>query len=178
MSVVRPRPTGVERFFDEGEIIVSKTDLRGVITYANDVFCRVSGYALPELIGAPHSLIRHPAMPRCVFKFIWDRIEADQEVFGYVVNMSKSGDHYWVLAHVTPSVDAEGRRIGYHSNRRVPTRAAIDVVEPLYKELLDVEARHESKAAGMAAALAVLQKRLGELALSYDQLVFKLEEAA
>ena len=96
-------PSNRESPFDENEIIVSKTDTRGRITYANDVFSRVSRFGVAELLGAPHSIIRHPDMPRCVFKLLWDTIQAKQEIFAYVVNMAKNGDHYWVFAHVTPS---------------------------------------------------------------------------
>lgn len=168
----------MQRFFGEDEIIVSKTDLRGVITYANDVFCRVSGYTVRELLGAPHSLIRHPKMPRIVFKLVWDRIASGQEIFGYVINMAKNGDFYWVLAHVTPSFDETGRIIGYHSNRRTPSPAAIEVIGPVYAALLAEELRHGNKAAGMEASFKLLVAKLNELGLSYDELVFKLDEPA
>ncbi len=118
-------PTGIERHFGEDEIIVSKTDLQGKITYANDVFIRVSGYSEEELIGAPHSLIRHPDMPRAVFKLLWDTLAAGEEIFAYVNNLAASGDNYWVFAHVTPSLGADGKVIGYHSNRRVPEPARV-----------------------------------------------------
>ena len=88
------KPTGVERFFDDDDIIVSKTDLKGKITYANRVFSQVSGYTEPELIGQPHNLIRHPDMPRCVFKLLWDTVQDGREIFAYVVNLCKGGDHY------------------------------------------------------------------------------------
>jgi len=114
--------TGKERFFDDSEIIVSKTDTGGRITYANDVFLRVAGYNEGEVLNKPHSLIRHPDMPRCVFKLLWDTIQAKSEVFAYVVNMCKNGDHYWVFAHVTPSYDTTGKVVNYHSSRRVPER--------------------------------------------------------
>jgi PAS domain S-box-containing protein len=88
------RPTGRESPFNDEEIIVSKTDQHGRITYANDVFARVSGYELVELLGKPHSIIRHPAMPRCVFKLVWDTLKAGDEIFGYVLNLARNGDHY------------------------------------------------------------------------------------
>jgi PAS domain S-box-containing protein len=91
---------------------------QGHITYANDVFLRLSKYPLREVLGAPHSLIRHPDMPRCVFKLLWDTIEAKKEIFAYVLNMARDGNHYWVFAHVTPTLDAEQKIVGYHSNRR------------------------------------------------------------
>lgn len=86
--------TGHERTFPEHEIIVSKTDPRGRMTYVNDIFLLVSGYAEDELIGEPHSKIRHPHMPRCVFKLLWDTILSGREIFAYVNNRAKSGDHY------------------------------------------------------------------------------------
>ncbi len=124
----RPVPTGVECFFRNDEIIVSKTDPRGIVTYANDVFIRVSGYTEEQLLGKPHNLIRHPDMPRSVFHLLWRRIQAGNEIFAYVKNMARNGDHYWVHAHVTPTFDASGRIVNFHSNRRVPDRSAIAAV--------------------------------------------------
>jgi len=114
LSIRRVTPSNRESPFDENEIIVSKTDTKGRITYANDVFSRVSQFTVAELLGVPHSIIRHPDMPRCVFKLLWDAIQAKQEIFAYVLNMAKSGDHYWVFAHVTPSFGADGAITGYH----------------------------------------------------------------
>lgn len=168
-------PTGVERFFDDDEIIVSKTDLKGRITYANRVFMRVAGYSEQELLGAPHSLIRHPAMPRCVFKLLWDTLEAQQEIFAYVNNMARNGDHYWVFAHVTPSFDANGEIVGYHSNRRVPDRRVVDeTITPLYRSLLAEETRHQDRKQGLAASFAMLENLLKEKGVGYDELVFSL----
>ncbi|MBT3307547.1 MAG: PAS domain S-box protein [Alphaproteobacteria bacterium] len=80
--------TGVERFFEDDEIIVSKTDLKGRVTYANRVFLRLAGYTEQEVLGQPHSIIRHPEMPRCVFKLLWDTLEDGKEIFAYVINRS------------------------------------------------------------------------------------------
>src|SRR5580704_8741733 len=93
------RPTGRERTFPEDEIIASKTDVKGVITYANRTFMEVSLYSEEELLGQPHSIVRHPDMPRCVFKLLWDTIQKGDEIFAYVKNMCKNGDFYWVFAH-------------------------------------------------------------------------------
>ena len=132
----RIAPTGVERFFDTEEIIVTKTDVAGRITYANPVFLRMAGYTEAEAIGAPHSLIRHPEMPRAVFKYAWDRLLSGHEVFAYVNNLACNGDNYWVLAHMTPSRGPDGSIIGFHSSRRVPDRAKIAKVLPLYDALV------------------------------------------
>jgi len=169
-----PHLTGVERFFDEDDIIVSKTDPRGRITYANDVFINVSQYSERELIGKAHNIIRHPGMPRCVFKYMWDVIESGRELFAYVVNRCKNGDHYWAFAHVTPTFDDRSRIIGYHSNRRCPSRAAIDRVRPLYDELLSVERAHRTPREQWVASLPVFQRKIDAMGTTYDELIFDL----
>ena len=174
MTVPTLPPTGVERTFGENEIIVSKTDPEGRITYANRVFLQVSGYTERELLGQPHNIVRHRDMPRCVFKLLWDTLQAGAEVFAYVVNQAKNGDHYWVLAHVTPTFSPDGRIVGYHSNRRRPRREAIEKVKPLYATLLAEEARHGSQKAGMEAAGALLGNTLAELGVEYDEFAFSL----
>ncbi len=167
-------PTGIERHFDANEVIVSKTDLTGKITYANDVFLRVAGMSEEEALGAPHSIIRHPDMPRAVFKLLWDRLQAGHEVFAYVINMAKSGDHYWVFAHVTPSYDATGQCIGYHSNRRVPKAGTLDIIKPLYQQLKSIEAAKGNSTEGMRDAQAHLMGVLQQKGVSYDEFIFAL----
>ena len=168
----RPTPTQTERHFGEDEIIVSKTDVKGRILYANDVFCRIGEYAEHELVGQPHSILRHPDMPRCVFQLLWETISAGRECFAYVKNMAKSGDYYWVLAHVTPSFDAQGRIDGYHSNRRRPEKQALERVIPLYRDLLAEEARHADRKQGQAAGYALLQRLLAERGMPYEEFAF------
>lgn len=172
--MARPQPTGREIHFGEDEIIVSKTDLQGRITYANDVFQRVSGYSERELLGTPHSILRHPDMPRSVFSLLWTRIQAGKEIFAYVVNLARNGDHYWVLAHVTPSFTEDGAIVGYHSNRRVPDRRAIDTIAPIYRELLAIEAKAPTHSSGIGAATAALETKLQKASVSYDAFVFSL----
>ncbi|MCB0333238.1 MAG: PAS domain-containing protein [Bdellovibrionales bacterium] len=167
-------PTGRERTFEEDEIIVSKTDLTGRITYANKVFLRVAGYEEHELLGEQHNIIRHPAMPRCVFKYLWDTIEQGQEIFAYVINQCKNGDHYWVFAHVTPTFNAHGEIIGYHSSRRVPDRKAVETIDGIYKLLLAEEERHSDPRKGMESSLQLLVNYLGEHNVAYDEFVFGL----
>ena len=166
------RPTGEERTFGAGELIVSKTDLRGVITYGNDVFLRVGAYSLDEVVGQPHNLIRHPDMPRAVFALLWETLAARQELFAYVHNLAADGAGYWVLAHVTPSYGADGSVVGYHSNRRRPARRAVDRVRPLYERLLAEERRHGSARAAVAASSALLAQLVAEQAGSYEEFVW------
>ena len=168
--------TGNERFFKSDEIIVSKTNLKGQITYCNDVFVRVAGYSENELLGKPHSIIRHPGMPRCVFQFMWDTLEKGQEIFAYVINRCKNGDHYWVNAHVTPSRDLSGRIVGYHSNRRVPEKAIVTQhIEPLYETLLAEEQRHANRKEGLRASTTLLLKTLEETGMAYDEFIATLK---
>lgn len=168
-------PTRNEITFQPHELIVSKTDLKGRITYANRVFCRIAGYEEKELIGVPHSIIRHPDMPRAVFKLLWDMLAARNEVFAYVKNMNKHGDYYWVFAHVTPSFGANREVVGYHSNRRVPRRDVIaNVIEPLYADLIKIEASESNAKAGMMRSFDRLTDIVKSKARSYDELIFSL----
>jgi PAS domain S-box-containing protein len=171
-----PTPTGRAVTFADDDVIVSKTDLQGKITYVNDVFVTVSGYAPAELIGAPHSLIRHPDMPRCVFEVLWQTITRGREIFAYVLNLAKDGSHYWVLAHVTPSYDTRGRHVGYHSHRRAPWADALARVQPLYAELLGVERAHRDRARGLAASVGVVERMLQERGMEWNELVFSLSK--
>ena len=168
------RPTGVERTFSPDELIVSKTDPRGIITYANDVFLRVSGYAEDEVLGRPHNLIRHPDMPRAVFKLLWDALGAGQEVFAYVNNLAADGAHYWVLAHVTPSTDEANRIVGYHSSRRKPDPRAVAAARDLYRTLREEELRHGSSQAALDASWAMLHRMLTERGQTYEEFVWEL----
>lgn len=172
------RPTGEERLLPAGEVIVTKTDPRGLITYANDVFLRISAYTEDEVLGEPHNLVRHPDMPRCVFKLLWDTLKGGDEIFAYVVNLASDGAHYWVFAHVTPSYDAHGRVVGYHSNRRPPARSAITAATELYGRLLAVENAAGSTPDALAAGERALQDVLDGAHLSYDQFVWSITPEA
>jgi PAS domain S-box-containing protein len=174
MAASGVRPTGIECPYDESELIVSKTDLKGRITYANDVFLRLAKYPRSEVIGAPHSLIRHPDMPRCVFKLLWDTIQTKKELFAYIVNMARDGDHYWVFAHVTPTFDANHNILGFHSNRRKPDMAQLEKIKPIYTELLAEENRHDSRKDGMLRGYDMLTNMLKGKGLDYDEFVFSL----
>ena len=168
-------PTGVERTFDPDTIIVSKTDTKGVITYANKVFLDIAGYTEEEVMGQPHNMIRHPGMPRCVFELLWQTVPQGKEIFAYVINMAKNGDHYWVLAHVTPIFDAQKNIAGYHSSRRVPRSDIIPAIEELYGTLLDIEKQHPgSPKEALAASMAAVGALLEEKGVSYDEFIHNL----
>ena len=168
------RATGAERTFADDELIVSKTDLRGGITYANDVFLRVSGYELDDVLGQPHNLIRHPDMPRAVFALLWDGLAAGREVFAYVDNLAADGAHYWVLAHITPSYGPDGRVTGYHSNRRSPSARAVATVRPLYDQLVAAERRETNGRAAVAAGSRLLAELVAARAPSYEEFIWSV----
>ena len=175
INVDRNVLTGVERVFLPHEIVVTKTDLKGHITYANDVFVRLAGYPEDSLIGAAHSIIRHPHMPRGVFRLLWDTLKNGEEVFAYVLNRSMNGDHYWVLAHVTPSQDETGRMVGYHSNRRVADKRLLETsIQPLYAAMLREEAKHTNAQAAADAGMTYLSNVLEQKGARYDEFIFSL----
>jgi PAS domain S-box-containing protein len=162
--------TGVERFFDYNDIIVSKTDLKGKLTYCNDVFLDISGYTESECLGQPHSMIRHPDMPRCVFHLLWQSIQSGEEIFAYVINRCENGDHYWVCAHVTPSFDKSNKSIGYHSNRRVADPEIVRTVFiPLYQKLKSEEDRCNNRKDGLIRSTKMLTDHLDKLGLGYNE---------
>ena len=174
--MARPKiiPTGIEIDWNDDDIIVSKTDLKGRITYANEVFVRLAKFSSAELIGQPHNIIRHPDMPRCVFKLLWDTLEQKKEIFAYVINMAKNGDHYWVFAHVTPSFDQNGNVVSYHSNRRKPKSDQVSKIKALYSVLKTEEDKYDSPKEGMQAATNLLLKILQEKGLSYEEFILSV----
>lgn len=155
----------------DNDFIVSKTDLKGKITYCNKIFMEMAEYKEEELLAKPHSIIRHPDMPKAVFKFLWDTIPTKQEVFAFVLNRTKNDNHYWVFTNVTASVDKNGKIIGYYSVRRKPNPEALKVIIPLYKEMIRVE-----KSEGVEASFKVLTDILQEKGVGYDELIISLQK--
>lgn len=158
-----------EIMFDDREFIVSKTDLKGRITYGNDLFIKMSGYTEAELVNAPHNILRHPDMPKIIFKALWDAIVSKNEIFAYVKNKTKENNYYWVFAHVTPSFDDRGNIIGYHSVRRKPSSTALESVKLLYQKLLSAE-----KVGGITASQTVLTTLLESEGVDYDEYILSL----
>lgn len=136
----KPVPTQTESPFGFDELFFSTTDPRGVITFGNDVFNRVSGYEKEILKGSPHSIIRHPDMPRAVFKLFWDTIKAGEPIAAYVKNMAADGSYYWVFAFVFPIEN------GYISIRLKPSSSLFKAAQSIYAETLNVESNEDINA--------------------------------
>lgn len=144
-----------ERQVSADAFLVSKTDTKGKITYCNIPFAQIVGAKGNELIGKPHNIVRHPDMPRVVFKILWEYVKNKKEVFAYVKNKSLDGSFYWVFANVTASLDQSGNIIGYYSVRRKPNPKALEVIIPLYRQLLEAE-----KSGGLEASSRLLESVL------------------
>ncbi|MEW5944410.1 MAG: PAS domain-containing protein [Pseudomonadota bacterium] len=166
-------PTRHEKIMRENDFIVSKTDLKGRITYGNRIFIEFSGYTEKELLGAQHNIIRHPDMPRAVFQLLWDTLRRREEIFAYVKNMAKDGSFYWVFANVTASYDSQGQVIGYYSVRRKPKAGAVDAAAGLYRLMLEEERRAGPRDA-IAASTKLLADLLSEKKTSYEKFVLSL----
>lgn len=169
-------PTQVERIMADNEFIISKTDTKGKISYGNRTFNDYSGFSEKELLGVQHNIVRHPDMPRAVFKLLWDEVQAGREVFAFVKNLSRDGSFYWVLANVTPSYDVNEKIVGYFSVRRKPNRNALPKVADLYRKMLDAERQAGTRDA-IEASTTLLLGTLKSANLSYEEWVLKLQAA-
>ena len=166
----KPTPNNQELSLLEDDFLVTKTDTKGVIAYANPSFIKMSGFTEKELLGKPHNLIRHPGMPRIIFKLLWGEITNKREIFAFIKNMSKTGSFYWVYANVTASLNRSGDIIGYYSVRRKPNPKALEIIVPLYEKLLSLE-----NSGGMDASYKHLLELLKEKGISYDELSNNLQ---
>ena len=140
-------PNNNERKLGDNDFIVSKTDTKGRIIYANRIFMEIAGYPEAELLGVQHNIIRHPDMPRGVFRFMWDTLKSGEEFLGFAKNLCSDGGFYWVFANITPDYDKDGKLQGYYSVRRKPPQSALDILIPVYKEMLAIEQRSSTKEA-------------------------------
>ena len=129
----------------------------------------MAGYAEKDILYKPHNIVRHPDMPRIIFKLLWDTIDDGKEIYAYVLNRSNNGDYYWVFANVTPSYDKDKKVIGYYSVRRKPSDKALDIIKPLYQKLLSAE-----KNGGMEASQQMLNELLASKGGRYDKFILSL----
>lgn len=122
-----------EILLEENSFLVSETDSKGIIKFANEDFCKIAGYSLEELLGQPHNMVRHKDMPKAAFKSLWETVQKGDIWTGYVKNATKKGGFYWVHATVYPFESSDGSK-GYLSCRRKPARSEIEEHEIIYKE--------------------------------------------
>ena len=155
----------------ENDFIVSKTDLKGRITYTNKIFMDMAEYTEEELLGKPHNIIRHPDMPKAVFKLLWDVVTKGEEIFAFVINKTKNGNDYWVYANITPSLDKNGKTIAYYSVRRRPNPKALEIIKPLYAQMLQAE-----RSGGVSASTKILTDLLNEKGVGYNELIIAIQE--
>lgn len=136
--ITRPKPVDEEVLFD-GRSLISETDLKGIITFVNRKFVEMTGYSKDEAVGQPHSMLRHPDMPKAAFKQMWDIIKEGKTWEGYVKNLRKDGKYYWVIVTIVPKKDEEGNIISYIASRKTPDRQLLKTVEKQYKEMIEKE---------------------------------------
>jgi PAS domain S-box-containing protein len=151
------------------DIVVSKTDIMGNIEYANQIFFKLSGYNKRELTFEPHSILRHPDMPKIVFKHLWSELKKENEVHAFVKNLTKDGSFYWVLAYVRPALNPDGSLRNYVSTRKMMTAAARTIIEPLYAKLLELE-----KNSGVEASEKLLMDTLA--GKDFNQFMIELNQ--
>ena len=169
-------PTQQQVRFQADELIISKTDLAGRITYVNRVFMQVCNYAEDDLLGVQHNIVRHPDMPRGVFRLMWDTLKSGHEFFGIVKNMTSDGHYYWVFANIT--IDQRNQQqVGYFSVRRQAPQSAIDAVSTLYNKMNEIE-QTAGAANGPEASLQWLQAQLVQQGVTYEKFVLDLYRQA
>lgn len=132
-------PIDEEFVFDGGGIIISQTDLKGIITFANRKFCEVSGYKASKLIGESHNIIRHPDMPKEVFEKMWEQISSGGTWNGLIKNLRSDGKYYWVDTEILPIYNNAKELTGYIAARKPASDRDIRDAEVLYKKMLDEE---------------------------------------
>lgn len=135
----RAEPINEEIELENNIYIESDTDLKGVITYVNDYFAEISRYSPEELIGQPHSIVRHPDMPKVLFKILWNRIQNGENFIAAVKNLAKDGRYYWVFTDFEVLKDKDANPIGYKASRKKISKHVTDVLDPIYKKLTDIE---------------------------------------
>ncbi|WP_136667775.1 PAS domain-containing protein [Flavobacterium sp. H122] len=166
----KPIPSEREVDWDKNKILLSKTDRKGTILYANEDFIDVSGYDEFELIGQPHNIVRHPDMPKVIFKILWDNIKGGKDVHAILKNMSKTGRYYWVVTQFKIISDSDGEIVGYLGTRKSVSQDIVTkFIEPLYKKLLHIE-----HASGLSASEDYLIGFLEERSKTYNEYIDNL----
>lgn len=169
MRFYRPLPINKARDLNYRKMIVSKTDTSGNILYVNDYFCEVAGYEVDEVLGRPHSILRHPDMPKAIFFLMWQNIQNGLNITAVVKNLAKTGEYYWVTTDFEFQRDREGDIESYIAFRRPANKKVVAAISDLYSRLIDIEKRH-----GVEASLVYLQGYLDEHHTDYHTFINNL----
>ena len=169
--IYRPILLDEEISFSKKKFIVSKTDVAGNILFVNQNFCDITGYGQEELMGQPHSVLRHPDMPQAIFYMIWKSLLAGMEVSAIVKNVAKSGKYYWVIADFSMQRDKYGKLESFTSFKRTAPIHVSETVEVLYDEMILSERK-----GGMEASLLFLETFLEDKKMSYSEYLEDLVE--
>ena len=137
-SITKPEPVDIEVPFDGG-VMITETDTAGIITYANRKFREITGYSKEEIIGSPHSINRHPDMPKAAFKGLWETIKGGNYWEGLVKNMNNEGKYYLVEVWIKPKFNDNGKIVGYIAGRKIPDRDKMNATLEQYKKMLAAE---------------------------------------
>lgn len=137
-SITKPEPIDVEVPFDGG-VMITETDTAGIITYANRKFRELTGYTKEELIGSPHSINRHPDMPKVAFEGMWQTIKGGNYWEGLVKNMTSEGKYYLVEVWIKPKFDENNKITRYIAGRKIPDKDRMDAALKLYKDMKAAE---------------------------------------
>ena len=162
-------PTSNEYQLKPDALIVTKTDLKGRITYANEYFLTISVLEEQDCLDKPHNLIRHPDMPKAVFRLLWDTLKKGDEFFGIIKNMSTDGSYYWVFANITPSYDENNNIIGYFSVRRFANKTLVNTMSHLYVKMRQVEKSYSDDKSAIEASTKILTEFIDEQGVSYNE---------
>ncbi len=162
----RPTPINEEIIIPDDQVLISVTNPKGIIIETNNIFTKISGYSEDELIGSSHNIIRHPDMPKIMFKIVWDHIMDKENVMAVVKNLAKDGKYYWVVTDFVTKVDVDRNIINYTAYRRPIHDKVKQAVIPLYKALCAIE-----NVAGMDAAERFLYNYFDDRDTNYDDMV-------
>lgn len=137
--MIKPTPIDEEIELDPKKYIISSTDIKGHITDVNDYFVEISGYQRDELMGKPHSIIRHPDMPKIVFKLMWQRLQNGQDILALVKNLAKDGRYYWIFTSFEPMKNNDMEVVGFQAHRKSAPKHTVETVADIYAKVLEVE---------------------------------------
>jgi PAS domain S-box-containing protein len=167
--IIKPTPINEEIKLVPYKTIMSKTDPKGIIEYANDYFVEIAEYDEWELMGQPHNVIRHPDMPKIIFKLLWDRLNNRQNIHAIVKNLSKSGRYYWVVTDFKWKENENGDVIAYYSRRKAIPEKVKYFIEDFYSRLRKIE-----ETGGMESSAAYIEGYLEDLGKTFDDFILDL----